>query len=401
LISPRTSFRLIEVDESPAVDPAGIRFEYGPRGSLRKQPLRSASGCATPCGPRSSGRVELPPGEDVVVSAPVTGRPVSVEFVQEGQPPRLMTDRGGGIYATAPFEPVQAPFTIRVDGAVPTECFGYVYPGGGGFVFSDSGVRGTPVLAQDFEGGTVGWRFEPPWAVSNARGFGSASSLSTNPTGGKYGAGVDASVILPGPIDLTEIPAPQIVFQEQHHFAPRDKGYLEIQAGSTSWRRIAEWDGANGDWTGAVVSLDDYAAETQAFLRFRMSTQPSSPGGDGWWIDNIVVEPGGARNGRFDPGEPLVQDADVTLEQRNLVTGLWEEWDPLPTGQSNPQRTDSVGRYGFYNLPPGEYRMSVAGIARSPILAVWTGTFDYEMPVGSTFSVYLPIMGKNARIGRR
>jgi hypothetical protein len=276
-----------------------------------------------------------------------------------------------------------------------------VYPGGGGFVFADSGVDGNAILNEGFEGQLTGWRVTPPWGLSTLNAFASAQSLSTNPQGGKYGAGLDAEAILPGPIDLPEIPSPEITFQELHHFAPRDKGYLEIQNAGGSWKKVAEWEDANGAWTASKISLEEFGDLTQAFLRFRLDTVDSSPGGDGWWIDNIEISPGGARNGRYDVGEPLIADAEVLLEQRNLVTGLWEEWDPLPTGQSNPQETDSAGRYGFYNLPPGEYRIRVAGVARSPVLAVWTGTFDYQMPVGGTSPVYLPITAKQGRIGGR
>lgn len=121
-------------------------------------------------------------------------------------------------------------------------------------------------------------------------------------------------------------------------------------------------------------------------------------------MDDIEVRPGGRGNGRWDAGEPLVENADVLLLQRNLATGLWREWSGGPTGQSNPQRTDELGRYGFFNLPRGEYRLRVNtspyGPAMSPVLAVWDGTFEYALPLSGGEPVYLPVNAARGRIGR-
>ena len=100
------------------------------------------------------------------------------------------------------------------------------------------------------------------------------------------------------------------------------------------------------------------------------------------YIDDVVIGPGGKLNGRYDPGEPVLSDASVQLLQRNLDTGNWAPWDGTPTGQPNPQTTDALGRYGFYYLPAGEYRLQVtpsqAGLApattRSTI--VWNGSTE-------------------------
>ncbi len=64
-MSARTSFRVIEIDSTSPIDPAGIRFEYGPYGPdryARSQPLRDEAGCAIACGGPSAGRVTLPAG---------------------------------------------------------------------------------------------------------------------------------------------------------------------------------------------------------------------------------------------------------------------------------------------------------------------------------------------------
>jgi hypothetical protein len=409
LRSPRSGFRLVDVDPTLPVDPAGIRFEYGPVGSRRLQPIRDEAGCSTGCGGPSSGRVTLPPEGDctpgstcrsvaVIVHVPVTGSPSSVEFLQDGADP-VALHQSGDEWVSGEFRPIQGPFRIGVNGADATECLGYVYPGGGGFVFADSGSPGDPIFFEDFENGMTRWSTDK-WGIAD-RGHNSAHSATDSPDG-TYMNEEDNSLYVPGVFDLRNVSAPVISFFEQHRLVRGDSARVEVRINNGSWRRLMTIEGTSGDWALQQISLDDYQRESKVELRFLLHSDRNGPNDDGWYVDDVSIGPGGAFNGRYDKDEPLVEDAEVTLLQRNPATGEWRTWDAGPTGQANPQRTDERGRFGFYNLPTGEYRIREDsrdyGPSQGAIVAVWNGTLDYQLPLAGSKPIYLPLMANSSRI---
>lgn len=409
--SPVSGFRTLEVVTDSPVDPMGIKFEYGTAGLKRVQPLRDAAGCATGCGSQTSGRVTLPEGQAVRVYAPVAGGPTAVEFVQPGETAQPMQYDGvTQAYVTSSFVPVQGPFTIRVSGSQAIECTGFIYLGGQGRVFQDIGASGSPPMVPsgdlfdfDFESGPAGWTASQPWAIVDTQSHSPTHSWHDSPAG-NYPPNAQLELRAPGPIDLRSVQTPELRFWHTYRFARGDRGQVEFRTtDSGSWRLLRRFDGTIGDWRGEVISLEEYQNERTFYLRFIL-TSDGNMEDDGWYVDDVSVNPGGALNGRYDPGEPLVEGAQVQLEQLNLDTGDWTPWNATPTGQLNPQTTDSEGRYEFYYLEPGEYQIVVlagatGGVYRSAARIVWDGSLGIDAPLQPTRPAYLPVVLKRRVLG--
>ncbi len=411
LKSPRTGFRLIEVDPNLPVDPAGIEFRYGPGDTVR-QPLRDEAGCATGCGGITSGRVMLPPGEEVVVRVPVTGSPSNVDFVQ-GETVHEFSPGSSGIWETGSFVPDQGPFSIRLTGGDDTECMGYIYPGGDGFVFGDTGVEGAPIIDHGFETADtpplkddMGWTGMSPWAVSDRRSHSPPYAWATSPEPDtNYPPSADITLSYTDYFNLREVESPTLTFWHYFHFARGDRGYVEGRAGAEGrWVELAEFEEVSAGWRATSIPLDEFSREPRFYLRFRFRSDKRDES-EGWYIDDVRLVAGGELNGRFDEGEPLVEGSTVTLRQKNPDTGRWFQWSGGSTGQINPQQTDGAGRYGFFNLPPGEYKADVVppsqsgfGPYSSPVLVVWNGTFAHNVPLARSAPMYLPWVANGGRL---
>ncbi|MFN8423784.1 MAG: right-handed parallel beta-helix repeat-containing protein, partial [Anaerolineae bacterium] len=421
LKSPRLGYRVVRVDPTSDIDPASIVFTYG----TQTQPLRDATGCAVPCGGASSGRVTLPPGTPVVVMVDVKGSPSTVEFVQPGRPNVAFSERANG-WRTESFQPAAGTFTIRVNGQAGSFCQGFVYFGGLGRVFSDTGAKGDPIVS-------VGFEENDPSPVSDTLRMGAFVRTARKSASGRMSAttvqGVDkdgkplpyvknAEYVLSfvNPIDLAGIPAPFLTFKHQYALEPGDIVTIEGRASSADpWVTLGKsqedsdgWKidkGSQNVWTGVGIALDEFARSSRFELRFIMKTNSDDRVAEGWYLDEITIRPGGANNRRYDVGEPLVDDARVTLLQRDQETGEYVTWDASPTGQQNPQTTDTDGRFGFFNLSPGEYRLLVArggngGLAPflSDAYIVLDGSFVIDVPLTGGPKVYLPIVVRGTSV---
>lgn len=421
LKSPRMGFRVVRVDPVPDIDPATIVFQYG----TQVQPLRDATGCATPCGGASSGRVTLPPSTMVTVQVEVRGSPTAVEFVQPGRPAVPFTARANG-WRTDLFQPAPGMFTIRINGQGGAFCQGFVYFGGLGRVFADTGAPGDPLFTIDFEDPTV---------LSNTLRMGAFVRSDVKPFGaGRWSAatspGVDAEgkprpyarsaeyvMSFLNPIDLASIPSPVLTFQHQFYLATGDSITIEGRASSadpwvTLGKSVTDPDGwkidkgSNNNWTGVAIPLDTFARSSRFELRFAMKSNADNLVSEGWYLDDISVRPGGSNNERYDVGEPLLAGATVTLLQRDPESGEFVSWDASRTGQNNPQSTDSDGRFGFFSLPPGEYRVLVVrsgasgGLApfQSEAFIVLDGSFVIDVPLSGGKLIYLPHTSRGAQL---
>jgi hypothetical protein len=427
-VSPLMGFRRIEVDATLPIDPASIRFEYGPPASPRLQPVRDAAGCATGCDGPASGRVALPPGTDVRMRAVLTGAPERVVFAQPGQPDVPLLPEASGFWRTPSFLPAEGPFEIRVDGAAVTRCPGYIYLDEGGRIFVDSGAPGEPVVRSDFEVDDGGWVAQADW-IRTPDGYRGASNFGGSefgwsfaipgielddwgqpvlgpkgePLRKRYRPGQNAELTLARPIDLRGVAAPQLTFWHKYRLAFGDRAWVEVRSdGVAEWQRFADYVGAAGDWQSVIIPLDAIAGAREIQIRFRLETDADPDTVDeGWTIDKVSVGPGGRANRRFDAGEPVATDAFVVLRARDPGTGLWSDWDGTPTGQFNPQLLDAEGRYGFYDLPAAEYRLQVRsrtlGDHSSDVAMVWDGAFSRDVPLRGLASVYIPLASNHRR----
>lgn len=412
--SPRTGFRRVTVASSSRVDPARLQFAYGSGSTSRVQMVRDVTGCSVGCGAFTGGRVTIPPATEITVAVPVTGNPSKVSFIQPGQPEIPLSFRAAsGLWESAPFLPRQDTYDLTVDGEASGACRGFLYVGETGVVFSDSGVQAPPTVSEDFESGKLtdwvtdggGWALAQKEAGDRSRSGAWALTDSpitdANPSG-RYGPSWDAKVTYVHPIDMLEIPSPQLVFWHKYRFAAGDSGALEVRVAG-NWVPVKTFMDVSGGWKAEIIPLDAYSRENQLQFRFRMRTDVrDNTLDDGWTIDDVVLGSGGRGNGRFDQvlsgqgtGEPAVDDAKITLFRRNADTGVWSQWAPAPgSPQVNPQQTDAMGRYGFYGLPVGEYRVTAEsrkyGIRQTPIIPIWDGVFAREIPILAGEPIYLP-----------
>lgn len=426
-VSPRSGYRRIAVDSQSKVDPMGLRFIYGGPSSPRAQRLRDVTGCSVGCGGFSGGRVTLPPNTEVRVAVPVKAGAAKVTFSQPGRPEvALAIDPASGDWMTPPIQPVQDIYDIVVDGQTAGPCSGFIYLGETGVIFSDTGIDADPEFSEDFESGlltewvtsapTTGSPPPPPstWAIvaaDPAEGSRGGKFMITDSPDGNYRPRGDSWITNARTIDLSGIPAPQLRFWHNYRLASGDSAVVEVKsANDIGWTALKDsrFQNVSGGWKAETFPLDAYAGLTQFQIRFRLTTD-SSREDDGWSIDNISIGPGGRDNGRFDHGiagsklgEPVVDDAVVTLRQRNPGTGEWRDWvPPVGGGQVNPQNTDDFGRYGFYGLEPGEYRVVAVsnkfGVRVTDIVAVWDGVFAREIPMLAGEPLYLPSLRKGTQ----
>ena len=405
LRSARLGFRLVVVDPSSVVDPATIAFVYGNRTGPQIQPLRDVTGAAPACGGQGSGRVVLPKGVEVVVRAAAQGGPGSVEFVQEGSA-REMRLGGSGFYESEAFQPEQGSFMIRADGDDGAACRGFIFLGGAGTVFSDQGAPSNPVLVSDFEGefgSNDGWLREQPWAPTDGDSSTGQWSMAT----GEYEASINASLTLAEEIDLSTMVAPEIRFDTRYEFGRGDEGAIDIQTEPDGrWSEVVDFSGSRSDWHGVTVSLDEYALETRVRLRFRLRSNSDDQVGEGWWLDDVRIQSGGESNDRLDEGEPVVAGAEILLSMVSPETGQMIRWDGSATGQFNPQITDDSGRFAFFGLPPGQYRLQITPPAGSGLQPFYTnppyvivdGTLAIDVPLSEAGAIYLPLVSRNSQV---
>ncbi len=404
--SARTGFRLVTVDSSQVIDPSSIVFQYGPSGSQRAQPLRTETGCAAACGGPSAGRVTLPESGNVVVTLRTQGAPTSIQLVQPDRDPIPFTAGAGGTWSTAAIAPHAGTFSLEVDGGDAGFCDGYIFVGGRGRVFSDEGAPGEPVASWDFESPTFesdteGWSLQPNWARTSSKAFEGRWSVTDSPEGNTLREKLTA-ITLSRPGDMRLTVAPVLRFWHWRRIGPGDEARVEAKiCFECEWEELEAWDDVVPTWQFVELSLEQYARRPELYIRFVVETDDEGED-DGWYLDNIQIGNGGMLNDRYDEGEPLLEGAQITLHQRNPDTGEFTRWDPGPTSQRNPQSTDAEGRYGFYGLPNGEYRVLVENVdGMEPLftepVVIMTGVFDIDLPLLRASPIYLPMIQKGRR----
>jgi hypothetical protein len=153
------------------------------------------------------------------------------------------------------------------------------------------GSTGSPIFSDDVEGGTGDWTADAPWAPITST-FHSADHCWTDSPGGNYSSNTDASLTMAGSLDLTAISDPGLVFWHQYDIEYGfDRGYVEISSNDgISWTQELAVTGTMTEWVRSVVDLSPYASETAVKVRFRLDTD-SSVSKDGWYIDDVSIEP--------------------------------------------------------------------------------------------------------------
>ncbi len=393
---PLTSGRRIEVDPTLPIDPLGTRFVYGEGGRQIRQPLRDALGCAAGCA-GAGGFAVLPSGESVRLELPLGGDVISATLRGPDDTSIPLQLRREGLWSTESFVPIEGEIIIQVeregsDG--PFECPGYIHLASGGLTFLDTGAEGEPILSEDFEDGDLGgWVANRGWALTDWVFHDGRYAVTDSPTG-NYGPDVEAILGQLVPVDLTGMEAPELSFWHRYRLAAGDRAWVEARAGGGApWRRLADYEASIGEWRQERVTLDDYAGGPVQ-LRFRLHTDndPETVD-DGWTLDDIRIGPGGADDGRHQPGEPSLVWAEIELLWQQPDTGAWLRW--AAEGQRNPQTIGTSGQYGFYDLEPGAYRARVRWRDQAEqltaISSVTDGRFDEALALRPAQGrIYLP-----------
>lgn len=141
------------------------------------------------------------------------------------------------------------------------------------------------------------------------------------------------------------------VYSVLYHFCGRE--YPASGNGSGTWTAAFDrgtWGGAGlKDITATVVLYDGYT--------YTSVNVPVA-------IVNLLVDPSGVITD--ENGQPLA-GVTVRCQVWDETTNAWKDLDAAAIGQTNPQVTDSEGRYGWY-VPEGKYR----------VLAFKEGYLDYD-----------------------
>jgi hypothetical protein len=128
------------------------------------------------------------------------------------------------------------------------------------------------------------------WNITTAQ-FNSSPSSFTDSPGGSYGNGVDVSMVITNPINISSSPVVSLSFF--HRYATEanyDWCMVEVSSDNgETWQPIAEYTGTLSAWTQQTFDITRYAnASSQMKIRFRLVSDAGVTG-DGWYVDDIVI----------------------------------------------------------------------------------------------------------------
>lgn len=128
------------------------------------------------------------------------------------------------------------------------------------------------------------------WNTTTAQYNSAPSSFSESPAG-SYGNGIDLSMTLTNPINVSPYPA---VFLSFYHRYTTEANYdycmVEVTSNNgVSWQTVAEYNGTLSTWTQQTIDISRFAnRSTQMKVRFRLVSDAGVTA-DGWYVDDIVI----------------------------------------------------------------------------------------------------------------
>lgn len=147
------------------------------------------------------------------------------------------------------------------------------------------------LLADDASGGLGQFSSSSGWGVSSERATSPPQSFTDSP-GGQYGNNVNAS-LRSVPLDLRDSANLKLSFQS---WCDTETGYdfgrLEVSTDGVVWNQLWSCSG-DAAWRAVEVPLPSLAGASQAYIRFRL-TSDGSVTRDGWYVDDIVLSGTGA-----------------------------------------------------------------------------------------------------------
>jgi carboxypeptidase T len=151
------------------------------------------------------------------------------------------------------------------------------------------------VFSDNAEGANPGWTAQSPWATATGVS-GNATRVWTDSPGGNYANNANTSLTSPL-LNLSGYDDVVLSFDQRCMTeAGYDYGIVEIStnasAGSPTWTEVSRCDGSN-NWQNTRIALPATANQAAVKLRFRL-TSDTSEAAEGWSLDNIRLEAGGA-----------------------------------------------------------------------------------------------------------
>ena len=146
-------------------------------------------------------------------------------------------------------------------------------------------------FSDDAEGENPGWAAQSPWAVANDVP-GNATKVWTDSPTDDYAINADVNLTSPA-IDFTGYDEVALRFDHRCRTEARyDFGHVEISTNGGAWTEVMRC-GNQTTWQNASVPLPQAANQANVKLRFRL-TSDSEETDEGWSIDNVRIEAGGA-----------------------------------------------------------------------------------------------------------
>ncbi len=147
----------------------------------------------------------------------------------------------------------------------------------------------------DMERGEDGWTHtgsEDAWHLSNHRNHTSGGSLSWycgNEGSWVYDPSFTAYLISPSIVMGT---SPTLSFWSWYRIeSGMDYGFVEINTGD-DWEQLALFTGFSDGWTQSGFDLSPFAGDTIQ-LRFTFYSEADAIQYEGWWVDDVKIEPNG------------------------------------------------------------------------------------------------------------
>lgn len=229
-----------------------------------------------------TGRISSRVDNSSVVGAQVQVGEYVAASDSNGQYARRVPAAATSLQVTAPgFEPLQVSGLNLTAGAQNTRDLQlYAY---------------CPRLQMDAENGTQGWTTSPAsgnWSIVQPNSVTSSRAWHDSPAG-NYANNINVQLISPT-VDLQGFESPVLRLRSYCDTeAGYDFGLIDVRTGpAQAWTNVYSCDGSTS-WRDLVVPVPQLAGAAAAQIRFRL-TSDTSQVRDGWYIDDIVLEAGGA-----------------------------------------------------------------------------------------------------------
>ena len=148
------------------------------------------------------------------------------------------------------------------------------------------------LFSDDVESGNAGWTPQQEWAITTETAASPTHSWTDSP-GGNYRSNRNTSLTSPA-IDFSNHSGAQLRFNQ---ICDTEAGFdfcnVEVAPDGVNWQTVASYDGAHTAWESVVIDVPQLAGQSNARIRFRLSTDTGVTE-DGWHVDDVRVRGAGA-----------------------------------------------------------------------------------------------------------